>query len=326
MTADVWPTIALRRRSRWPLVVASGALALTVGVVLLERVIDRRMATKWPDVPPVSILNAFGDHTPVAVIITADWQEVSTTIPTYTLRSDVTLWRKMNFEDWDTVTERLREEGLTRMNAHDWDRIPQPIRAMAYIQMVKYWSGYYQIGTRFGLPRGTVNAIVMAESWFEHRASHTNPDGDRDIGLGGSSEYCRRTLQRVGNEGVVDFTLREEDYFDPWRATRVVAVWFELMLQEANGDLDLAIRRYHRVGRWHAVEKAKRTSQMSSGCDDGTSEMRTARQRGIFCSIEHVMKKWPVLPLSRASAPERAQARSRRSMTRVRSKTCVPNA
>lgn len=47
---------------------------------------------------------------------------------------------------------------------------PQPIRAMAYIQMVKYWSGYYEVGTRFGLPRGTVtntmNAIVMAESWF----------------------------------------------------------------------------------------------------------------------------------------------------------------
>jgi hypothetical protein len=90
-----------------------------------------------------------------------------------------------------------------------------------------------------------MNAIVMAESWFEHRASHTNPDGDRDIGLGGSSDYCRRTLQRVADEGVVDFTLREADYFDPWRATRVVAVWFELMLQEANGDLDLAIRSYH---------------------------------------------------------------------------------
>ena len=50
---------------------------------------------------------------------------------------------------------------------------------MAYIQMVKYWSGRYQVGTPFGLPRGTVtntmNAIVMAESWFEHRGSHTNP-------------------------------------------------------------------------------------------------------------------------------------------------------
>jgi hypothetical protein len=121
---------------------------------------------------------------------------------------------------------------------------------MAYIQMVKYWSGYYQVGTRFGLPRGTVtntmNAIVMAESWFEHRGSHTNPGGDRDIGLGGSSEYCRRTIQRLARDGAIDFTLEEHDYFDPWQATRVVAVWFELMLQEANGDLELAVRSYNR--------------------------------------------------------------------------------
>ena len=263
----MWATIALRRRPRWPLVVASGALALTVGFVLFERVIDRRLATQLPDVPPVSIVNAFGDQTPVAVTITADWQKVTITVPAYALRSDVTLWRKMNFDDWDTVTERLREEGLTamwerfgalvnnpsqwdQMNAHDWDQIPQPIRAMAYIQMVKYWSGYYQVGTRFGLPRGTVtntmNAIVMAESWFEHRASHTNPDGDRDIGLGRSSEYCRRTLQRIANQGVVGFTLREEDYFDPWRATRVVAqVRDQVTAALARGD-QAAVESLHR--------------------------------------------------------------------------------
>jgi len=264
----VWPAGARHRRClSWPIAVASGVLALTIGVVLVDRMIDRRLATELPDVPPVSILNAFADHTPVGVTITADWQKVSITVPTYALRSDVTLWRKMNFDDWDTVTERMREDGLSamwnrfgflvnnpsqwdRMNAHDWDLIPQPVRAMAYIQMVKYWSGYYQVGTRFGLPRGTVtntmSAIVMAESWFEHRASHTNRGGDRDIGLGGSSEYCRRTLRRLADEGAVDFTFREDDYFDPWHATRVVAVWFELMLQDANGDLDLAIRSYHR--------------------------------------------------------------------------------
>lgn len=187
MTEEVWPGVALYRHPRWPIAVASGALALTVGLALLERMIDRRLATQLPDVPPLSILNAFGDHTPVAVTITADWQKVSITVPAYALRSDVTLWRKMNFDDWDTVTERLREDGLTamwkrfghvignprqwdRMDAHDWDLIPQPIRAMTYTQMTRYWSGYYQVGASFGLPRGTVtntmSAIVMAESWF----------------------------------------------------------------------------------------------------------------------------------------------------------------
>jgi hypothetical protein len=228
---------------------------------------DRRLATTLPDVPPISVMDVFADQTPISVTITADWQKVRVTVATDALRSDVTLWRKMNFDDWDTVSERLRQDGMTamwrrfghlvnspaqwdRMTAHDWDWIPQPIRAMAYMQMTKFWSGHYQVGTRFGLPRGTVtntmNAIVMAESWFEHRGSLTNPGGDRDIGLGGSSEYCRRAVQRLARAGAVDFTLEEHDYFDPWKATRVVAVWFALMLQESNGDLALAIRSYHR--------------------------------------------------------------------------------
>jgi hypothetical protein len=71
-------------------------------------------------------------------------------------------------------------------------------------------------------------AIVMAESWFEHRGTHTNPDGGCDIGLGGASEYCRTTLERLGRAGVIDFVLSDDQYFDPWHATRVVAVWFEL--------------------------------------------------------------------------------------------------
>ena len=62
----------------------------------------------------------------------------------------------------------------------------------------------------------------------------------------GEREYCRRTVQRLARAGAVDFTLDEHDYFDPWKATRVVAVWFDLMLQESNGDLALASRSYHR--------------------------------------------------------------------------------
>ena len=251
-TERVWTRGARhRRRLSWLIALASAILALTMGVVLVDRLAGRRLAAELPDVPPISILNAFADHTPIRVTVTADWQKVSVTVPIYALRSDITLWRQMNFDDWDTVTEHLREDGLSamwnrfgflvpnpshwdRMTAYDWDLVPQPIRAMAYIQMVKYWSGYYRVGTRFGLPRGavtnTINAIVMAESWFEHRGSHTNPGGERDIGLGGASEYCRRAVQRLARDGVIDFTLEAQDYFDPWQATRVVAVvavWFE---------------------------------------------------------------------------------------------------
>ena len=68
-----------RRWLSWPIGLASGVLAPTMGVVPVDRMVDRRLATELPDVPPISILNAFADQTPVSVTVTADWQKVSVT-------------------------------------------------------------------------------------------------------------------------------------------------------------------------------------------------------------------------------------------------------
>jgi hypothetical protein len=38
----------------------------------------------------------------------------------------------------------------------------------------------------------------------------------------------------------------DADYEDPWQASRVLVLWFGLMLDETGGDLDMAIRAYHR--------------------------------------------------------------------------------
>jgi hypothetical protein len=144
----------------------------------------------------------------------------------------------MNPQAWDA------------MDAHDWDLVPQPMRTVAYRQMVAYWSGYYDVGARYDLPprlvADTLAAIVMSESWFDHRGSFTNRDGSHDIGLAAASAFARHRLRRLHAWDVVDVSLSDADYLNPWKATRFVAIWMSLLLDEARGDLDLAVRAYNR--------------------------------------------------------------------------------
>ncbi len=260
-----WPA----RAAVWALAAAS--LVSTAGVPIARDVTDRwrRHVIAAAPLPPFVPLPArLWDQTPLQVTTTVAWQKIPTRATVDRVRHDSALWRRMFFDDFDRLPDSLRATALEsmwrrygglvrapstwdRMTARDWDLVPQPIRAMAFVEMVRYWSGFYQTGQAYGLPRGTVTntmaAVLMLESGFVHRAIAINTAGNRDLGLAQASDYTRTVLTRLHGEGRIDFApASEADYEDPWQASRVLVLWFGLMLDETRGDLDIAIRAYNR--------------------------------------------------------------------------------
>lgn len=256
-----------RGRLRGLLVWAAIAALMTVAAGLASVEWEMWRGIEPPPVAPVDVLARLFDLRSTEVVTTVGWTKVALVVPRHRFLTDHTIWRRMHFEDWDRLPSDLRAEGLRKlleryghlvhapaewpsMTAGEWDLVPQPIRAMAFVGMIDHWIDVYAVGLDSGLPRRdvrqTVKAIAMTESWFDHRAQRVNRNGSSDLGLGGASGFARRTVRRLHEDGRCDFSFADEEYYDPWRATRFLAFWFNLTLQEAGGDLDLAIRAYNR--------------------------------------------------------------------------------
>jgi len=263
-----WPLVPTRGRRLLVMIALLLVYATAVGALWRQRYLDIRP----PRVAPVDLYAAAVDWSPVTVTYSAADALIAWTTTADDVRRNVMLWRRMRLVNWNEVPEPVRQQSLDNMferyrgvllnpaawdvmDEHDWDLVPQPMRTVAYREMVAYWAGYYDVGERYGLsPRlvsDTLAAIVMSESWFEHRGHYVNRDATTDIGLGAASDFARHRLRQLHAQGIVDVALSDDDYLDPWKATRFVAIWMSLLLDEARGDLDLAVRAYNR-GIGHA--------------------------------------------------------------------------
>ena len=255
-----------------------------IGVSLLVATEVNSFETIPPYIKPISAYSTIvNDHTLEARITAGGFK-----LPFKAVRSDVEsngfFWRNAYIDDWDLLPADARERGLEKlmekykgflfdagkwseMNASSWDYVPPPVRTIAYMNMIDYWSRHYNGGKKFGMSTkefaGLVKAIVKAESWYEHRAINRNPDGTKDLGLSHLTDCSRKSISNLFGKNYTG-----KDYLNPLVGTEAAVLWFSQMLNESNGDVKQAVRAYNKgtakAREGEGAEYYERVSSLSS--------------------------------------------------------------
>jgi hypothetical protein len=94
------------------------AISVTMAGGAAARRAASSLAVELPPPAGPSIgVRAFFDDTVLPVRASAGWQRLTLMVPAWQLRSDRTVWRRMQFQDWDSVPAPVRESALLRMYA-----------------------------------------------------------------------------------------------------------------------------------------------------------------------------------------------------------------
>jgi hypothetical protein len=170
--------------------------------------LDLRSGGSMPRVPAIDVYAALVDATPLTVTITVGTERVEHDTTVDDVQRNLSLWRRTHVADWNKVPESAapcprQHVRTTSIHPHESPPVGRDARArLGPCAATDAHGGVsadgcllgwvYDVGGRQGLPSRLVAdtraAIVMSESWFDHRGLFVNGDGSRDIGLAGASD------------------------------------------------------------------------------------------------------------------------------------------
>ena len=214
----------IRSLRRWVIACLVGLALVIGGAASGYSWLQHQVRASMPNAPAIDVYAALVDATPITVTITVATERVERDTTVDDVERNLTLWRSMHLADWNTVPEPLRYHALDNMfarhrhilmNPHQWDANARarlgscaPADAHSGVSADGCLLGRVTTMLAAGIvsPRlvaDTLAAIVMSESWFDHRGVFVNRNGSRDIGLAGASDFARERVRQLHKLGLV---------------------------------------------------------------------------------------------------------------------------